>query len=80
MKRFAFKRLIGALSITLAALLGGIAGLGTNANVRAAGLTCSDLVGCTGGNGCGGSGLADNNCVLTCSDGGIVHCDNRGGN
>lgn len=67
------RRLSALLSISLGILLGIILS-NSPQHMASAGLTCSDLTGCLGGNGCGSSGLPSSNCVLQCSGGGTVHC------
>ncbi len=43
-------------------------------NLTGGNLECSDLTKCKGTAGCGSPGEV-NLCVLTCSGGGVVHCD-----
>lgn len=43
-------------------------------NLTGGNLECSDLTNCKGTAGCGSSGTVTR-CILTCSGGGTVHCD-----
>lgn len=68
----ALKRLCAVLCLTLGALLGMIVSL-KETKMALADLICSNIIGCAGGDHCGGSGSV-NGCTFVCAGGGTVVC------